>query len=147
MADLSLSRAKTIITKVLDAAKDRDLAPLGICVLDAGGDIKAAQRQDGASNARVEVARGKASGALALGSGSRALKTRAESEPAFIAALAAATSIPDIVPAPGGVLLRSKSGEVIGAVGVSGDSSDNDEAVILEAISSIGSENLQADPG
>ena len=111
--------------------------PLSIVVLDAGGQVRAFEREDGSSNARFEIAFGKANGALALGVGSRALMARAEQQPYFIAAATAAVG-GALVPVPGGVLVQVAAGEVIGAVGVSGDTSENDEAAAVAAIESIG---------
>jgi uncharacterized protein GlcG (DUF336 family) len=93
--------------------------PLAVVVLDSGGHVIAAVRQDGASNMRVEIARGKAHGALALGSGSRSLMERAEAQPYFVTAAGAAIG-GALVPVPGGVLVQSDDGALIGAVGVSG---------------------------
>jgi len=110
---------------------------LSIVVLDAGGQVRAFEREDGASNARLEIAFGKANGALALGMGSRGLMARAEQQPYFIGAVAAAIG-GALVPVPGGVLVQSADGEVIGAVGVTGDTSDNDEAAAVDAIEAAG---------
>jgi uncharacterized protein GlcG (DUF336 family) len=96
-----------------------------------------AERQDGASNNRFEIARGKAYGALALGMGSRALMQRAEQQPYFIAAATAAVG-GQLIPVPGGVLVQEDTGVVIGAVGVSGDASDQDEATAVAGIEAAG---------
>jgi uncharacterized protein GlcG (DUF336 family) len=108
-------------------------------VLDAGGQVRAFEREDGASNARFEIAFGNAHGALALGMGPRALMERAEQQPIFIDAVAGAIG-GALVPAPGGVLVRSADGELVGALGVTGDSSDNDEAAAVDAIRAVGLE-------
>ncbi|PRB32812.1 GlcG protein [Arthrobacter sp. MYb51] len=102
----------------------------------------AAERQDGSSNKRFEVAYGKASGALALGMGSRALMARAEQQPYFIAAVS--RSVGALVPVPGGVLIKDEAGALVGAVGISGDTSDNDESAALTGITSAG---LNGEPG
>jgi uncharacterized protein GlcG (DUF336 family) len=106
-------------------------------VLDAGGQVRAFEREDGASNARFEIAFGKANGALALGMGSRGLMARAEQQPYFIGAVAGAIG-GALVPVPGGVLVQSSDGEVIGAIGITGDTSDNDEAAAVDAINAAG---------
>ena len=112
-------------------------------VLDAGGHVVSVEREDGASNNRFEIAFGKAYGALALGMGSRSLMARAEQQPYFISAAAAAIG-GRLVPVPGGVLVKDATGAtVIGCVGVSGDSSDNDE---LAAMAGIESASLVAQP-
>jgi uncharacterized protein GlcG (DUF336 family) len=110
-------------------------------VLDAGGQVRAFEREDGASNARFEIAFGKAHGALALGMGSRALMERAEQQPYFIDAVAGAIG-GALVPVPGGVLVRAADGELVGALGVTGDSSDNDEAAAVDAIRAVGFEPI-----
>lgn len=106
-------------------------------MLDAGGQVRAFEREDGSSNARFEIAFGKANGALALGMGSRALMARAEQQPYFIGAVAGAIG-GSLVPVPGGVLVQSADGELIGAVGITGDTSDNDEAAAIDAINAAG---------
>lgn len=106
-------------------------------MLDAGGQVRAFEREDGSSNARFEIAFGKANGALALGIGSRALMARAKEQPYFIGAVAEAVG-GGLVPVPGGVLVQSDEGDMIGAVGITGDSSDNDEAAAVSAIEAAG---------
>lgn len=108
-----------------------------VVVLDAGGHVVAAEREDGSSNKRFELAFGKAHGAISLGMGSRALMARAESQAYFIAAATAAIG-GALVPVPGGVLVRDLAGTLIGAVGVSGDASDDDEAVAIAGIGGAG---------
>ena len=106
-------------------------------VLDAGGHVVAAEREDGASNKRFEIAFGKAHGALSLGVGSRALMARAEEQPYFVAAVTSAIG-GALIPVPGGVLVRDTAGTLLGAVGISGDTSDNDEAAALAGIEEAG---------
>ncbi len=143
MSEISLRRARTIIRGALRHGRANGMKPLAVCVLDAGGHLKAFEREDGASIGRFEIARGKAAGALALGIGSRALMKRAEVQSYFL--LAAGRALPDgLVPVPGGVLVRDRRGAIIGAVGVSGDVSDNDEAAAVAGIEAAG---LTADPG
>ena len=106
-------------------------------MLDAGGHVLAFQRQDGASNMRFDIARGKASGALALGVSSRTLGTMAAERPSFVASLGA-IAVGGLIPVAGGVLVTGDDNSVIGAVGATGDTSDNDEAVVLEGIKAAG---------
>ncbi|MEW9552079.1 heme-binding protein [Nonomuraea sp. NPDC050783] len=134
--NLSLSQARAIISGALSAAKHASYKPLTVVVLDGGGHVVAVEREDGSSNKRYEVAYGKAYGAVSLGMGSRALMGRAEQQPYFIAAVTHAVGA--LVPVPGGVLVKNADGAVIGAVGVSGDTSDNDEAAALAGIQAAG---------
>lgn len=134
---LKLASAQSIIADALAAGQQQGFKPLTVVVLDAGGHVMAAARQDGASNNRFEIAQGKAYGALALGMGSRAIMERAEQQAYFIAAAAAALG-GRLIPVPGGVLVRDKDGTIMGAVGISGDSSDNDETAAATAIKAAG---------
>ena len=134
---MKLDLARKLIASARTAGVERGLRPLSIVVLDEGGQVRAFEREDGSSNARFEIAFGKANGALALGIGSRALMARAEQQPYFVAAAAAAIG-GALVPVPGGVLVAGADGVVIGAVGISGDSSDNDEAAAVDAIQAAG---------
>jgi uncharacterized protein GlcG (DUF336 family) len=133
---LNLAAARTIIAAALDQAHELGLKPMAVTVLDAGGHLIAAEREDGASNMRFEIARAKAYGAVSLGMGSRALMGRAEQQAYFIngAALAIGGSL---VAVPGGVLVLDGT-EIIGAVGASGDTSDNDEKAVLAGIAAVG---------
>jgi uncharacterized protein GlcG (DUF336 family) len=139
---INLQTARTIIGEALAAARAKGFKPLTVVVLDAGGHVVAAEREDGSSNKRFEIASGKAQGALALGMGSRALMARAEQQPYFIAAATAAVG-GSLIPVPGGVLVRDTAGNLLGAVGVSGDTSDNDEAAAAAGIEAAG---LHAQP-
>ena len=139
---IDLQTARTVIEGARAAARDKGFKPLTVVVLDAGGHVVAAEREDGSSTKRFEIAFGKAHGAIALGLGSRALMARAEQQPYFIAAATAAIG-GSLVPVPGGVLVRDPSGTLLGAVGVSGDTSDNDEAAAGAGIEAAG---LQAQP-
>ncbi len=143
MADLSLSAAQTIIEGALAHAGSNGLKSLSVVVLDARGSLKAAASQDGASLKRAEVAMGKAYGAVAFGMGSRTIAKMAEDRPHFIAAATHAVG-GSLVPVPGGVLIRDGSGALLGAVGISGDTSDNDEAAAAAGIKAAG---LTADAG
>jgi uncharacterized protein GlcG (DUF336 family) len=135
--NLGLDDALKIIHAARNAGRAAGMKPLSIVVLDAGGHVTAFQREDGSSNKRFEIAFGKAHGALALGIGSRALMARAEQQPYFIAAVTTAIG-GALVPVPGGVLVTDPSGATIGAVGVTGDSSDNDEKAAVAGITESG---------
>lgn len=139
---ITLDIAYEIIAAARAKAKDLGLKPLTIAVLDAGGHLKALAREDGTSNLRAEIAQGKARGAVSMGLGSRALFKRAQEQPFFIQSMNALSG-GSLVPVPGGVLVRNENG-VIGAVGITGDSSDNDEACAVSAIEFVG---LRADAG
>jgi uncharacterized protein GlcG (DUF336 family) len=130
---LNLQTARTILAAALSTGHEKQYKPLTVVVLDAGGHLLAAEREDGASIGRFDIAYGKARGALALGMGSRALMVRAEQQPYFIAAAAAATG-GSLVPVPGGVLVFDHADQLLGAVGVSGDTSDNDEDAAVAGI-------------
>ena len=143
MAIISLSRANRIINQAFAHAKAAGMKPLAVVVLDSGGNLKAFQSQDGASNNRFEIARGKAKGALAVGTGSRWLNNQAADRPHFLAGLNSVIE-GGIVPVPGGVLAMDKSGNIVASVGISGDNSDNDEAA---AIAGITATNLHPDAG
>ena len=134
---IDLQTARTVIEGARAAARDKGFKPLTVVVLDAGGHVVAVEREDGSSTKRFEIAFGKAHGALALGMGSRALMVRAEQQPYFIAAATAAVG-GSLIPVPGGVLLRDASGTLLGAVGISGDTSDNDEAAALAGVEAAG---------
>jgi uncharacterized protein GlcG (DUF336 family) len=137
MPDLSLEAAHAIMHAALDAGAQHQLKPLVVCVLDARGAIKAMAAQDGTSLMRGEIAHGKAYGALALGMGSRAIFQRAQEQAYFVGAVNTLAQ-GRIVPVPGGVLIQDNSGALLGAVGVSGDTSDNDEIAALAGINAAG---------
>lgn len=135
--NIDLKTAQSIVAQALATGRQHNFKPLTVVVLDSGGHLITAVRQDGASNNRFEIADGKAYGALALGMGSRAIMERAEQQPYFIAA--ATTALEGrLIPVPGGVLMRNQHGTIAGAVGISGDSSDNDETAAVSAIHSTG---------
>jgi uncharacterized protein GlcG (DUF336 family) len=140
---LKLFTARTIVTGALAYAKEHSLKPLAVGVLDDRGALVAFMAQDGTSLKRGEIALAKANGAISLGMGSRALMKRAEQQAFFIAAAGAAIG-GALVPVPGGVLIKNATGKVLGAVGISGDTSDNDEAAALAGIAAA---KLEADPG
>lgn len=134
---LTLKKAQTILKTALATARDKGFKPLAIVVLDAGGAIRAAASEDGTSLRRMDIALGKARGALSLGTGSRALEKMAKDRPHFIAAATHAIG-GALIPAAGGVLIRNAKGAVIGVVGVSGDLSDNDELAAIAGIAAAG---------
>lgn len=137
MAEITLSKARTIIRAALKHARGAELKPIAVVVLDSGGHLKAFEREDGASFYRFRVAHGKAHGAIGMGLGSRALNARAESQAYFVLAVGALDETA-VVPVPGGVLVRDRRGEIIGAVGISGDVSDADEAAAVAGIEAAG---------
>lgn len=142
-SDLTLDVAQAIISAALAHGRAQSMNPLAVCVLDVRGALKAFAAEDGASLKRGEIARGKADGALALGTGSRSLFKRARDQPFFISAATSAIG-GSLIPVPGGVLVRDGAGKIIGVVGVSGDTSDNDEACAVTGIAAAG---FTADPG
>lgn len=136
-ARLTLDLANLIATSALQKGRDLKLAPLTVAVLDAGGHLVTFQREDNSGILRFDIAFGKAWGALGMGFGSRELAARAQGNPVFIGALATASG-GRVIPVPGGVLVKSADATVVGAVGVSGDTSDMDEACILTGIAAAG---------
>lgn len=137
MSQITLSQANAVIAGAFAKGRDLGLKPLSIAVLDAGGHVIAFQRADGASFGRLQIASGKAAGALALGVSSRKVGAMAEERPWFVGAFAA--SAPHgVIPAAGGVIVVDAHGAPIGAVGVTGDTSDNDEAAALAGIAAAG---------
>jgi uncharacterized protein GlcG (DUF336 family) len=133
---ITLDQARAVVAGTLAAGHERGLNPLTVVVLDAGGHVTAVEREDGSSTKRFEIAHGKAHGAIAFGWGSRRTMGRAEDFAPFVAGVGQA--IGALVPVPGGVLIRSADGDLLGAVGVSGDNSDNDEAAALAGIEAAG---------
>lgn len=140
---MKLEIAQKILSGALAAARARDFKPLAVAVLDARGALKVLAAEDGTSLKRSEIAIGKAHGALAMGLGSRTLFTRSQQQPQFVAAVTHAVG-GLLIPVPGGVLINDSSGTLLGAVGISGDTSDNDEAAAIAGIEAAG---CKADPG
>lgn len=134
---LSLAAADTIIDTALEAGRAHGMLPLTVAVLDGGGHLIAFRREDGSGILRPDIAIGKAWGALGMGISSRHIRDRLKERPAFQNALAAA-SHGRFVPVPGGVLVRNTAGDVIGAVGVSGDTSERDEYCAIAGIRKAG---------
>jgi uncharacterized protein GlcG (DUF336 family) len=143
MSILTLAQASTILDTALKTARDKNFQPLSVALLDAGGHLVAFKREDKSGILRFDIAFGKAWGALGMGLGSRTLFERAEKTPMFFTTLAAASG-GRVVTNPGGVLVRDAAGDIVGAVGISGDTSDNDEICAIAGIAAAG---LKADPG
>jgi uncharacterized protein GlcG (DUF336 family) len=134
---MTLDQAQTIVAAALAGGRELGFKPLTVAVLDAGGHLVAFARSDASSTLRPQIAIGKASGALALGVSSRKVAERAAERPSFVASLGP-ISAAGIIPAAGGVIVRDGEGRTIGAVGVTGDLSDNDETCALAGIEAAG---------
>jgi uncharacterized protein GlcG (DUF336 family) len=141
MPELDLINANKIISQAIDKARQMNIKPVAVVVLDDSGHVKAVQREDGASMFRYDVAMGKAWAAVAMGASSRALANRAKGNPNFFVTLAA-TAHGKFLPQPGGVLIRDARGNILGAAGASGGTGDEDEAVCAYGIEQAG---LKAD--
>ena len=133
---MTLHQAQAMLTAIMAEARRLQLKPMAVVVLDARGAWKAMAAEDGTSLKRTEIAHGKAHGALALGMGSRAISKRAAEQAYFVAAVSHVAG-GALIPVPGGVLVRDGAA-LLGAVGVSGDTSDNDEAAALAGIAAAG---------
>jgi uncharacterized protein GlcG (DUF336 family) len=140
---MTLDQASTIVDAALAKGREMGLLPLTVVVLDAGGQLKAMKREDGSSLLRPEVATGKAFGALAMGLGGRELARRSQAMPGFMNALSDLAG-GRAVPVPGGVLACGPDGVILGAVGISGDVSAQDEVC---AVAGIEAARLAADTG
>jgi uncharacterized protein GlcG (DUF336 family) len=143
MQSLTLAQASTIVDVAIKTARDKKFQPLSVAVLDPGGHLVAFKREDNSGILRFDIAFGKAWGALGMGFGSRTLAERAANTPQFFTMLAAASG-GRMVTNPGGVLIRDAAGDIIGAVGISGDTADNDETCAIAGIEAAG---LVPDPG
>lgn len=143
MSGITLELARKIIDGALEHARREGMMPLGVVVLDQRGAVKAYSAEDGTSLFRFKIAYGKANGAIGMGFGSAELARRAAERPQFLGAVNVLVD-GGVIPAPGGVLVRDGNGEIIGAVGISGDVSHNDEACAVAGIRAAG---LVADPG
>lgn len=137
MSFILLDQANTIISAAFAKGEEIGMKPLGVAVVDAGGHCIAFQRQNGAPFGRYQIAQGKAAGALALGVSSRKIGDMAEDRPWFVGALAASAPHP-VIPTAGGVIVVDADGVAIGAVGVTGDTSDNDEVAALAGLAAAG---------
>lgn len=137
MAEISANKARTIIRKTLAKGDEMGFKPLSVVILDAGGHVKAFERSDGAAPGRFAIAHGKAYGSIMLGMAGTAQMARAEQQAYFMAAVNGVYG-GQVVPVPGGVLVHDKRGNVIGAVGVTGDTSDNDVIAAMAGIEAAG---------
>ena len=140
---ITLETANLIINSAIKKAREIKINPIMVVVLDHRGAIKACSGEDGISSIRFKIAHGKANGAFQMGMGSRALFNRAEQQAYFINAVNALTD-GNLVPVPGGVLIRNSNKDIIGSLGISGDTSDNDESAAIYGIESV---NLIPDVG
>jgi uncharacterized protein GlcG (DUF336 family) len=143
---LTLAQAALIVDKALEHGRALKLKPLTVAVLDAGGHLTAFKREDGASILRPQIAQGKAWGVLGMGFGGRELARRAAAAPVFVSALMDASQ-GRVIPVPGGVLIRGGEGGIVGAVGISGDTSEQDEACAVYGIKAAGLAADTGDPG
>jgi uncharacterized protein GlcG (DUF336 family) len=143
MSELKLEAAQAIVAGALKEGRAKNMKPLGVVVLDSRGALKAAAVEDQVALKRAEIAHGKAYGSLAMGIGSRAVEARAKERPHFLVGLTAVAG-GSLIAVPGGALIKDSAGKVIGAVGVSGDTSDNDELAAMAGIKAAG---LVGDPG
>jgi uncharacterized protein GlcG (DUF336 family) len=140
---IKLAQASTIVDVALQKGRELNLRPLVVAVLDVGGHLVAYKREDKSAILRFEIAYGKAYAALGMGFGSRGLFERAQKAPMFITTLSAVSN-GRVMAVPGGVLIQDQNGDTIGAVGISGDTSDNDEACAVAGITAAG---LKAETG
>jgi uncharacterized protein GlcG (DUF336 family) len=140
---MQLDVAQKIVAAALAACRSRNFKPMAVAVLDARGALKAFAAEDGTSLKRAEIAIGKAHGSLSMGLGSRTLAKMASERPFFVAAVTHAVG-GSLIPVAGGVLVKDATGALLGAVGVSGDTSDNDEIAAMAGIEAAG---CKGDPG
>jgi len=146
MTPLDFERAAQLAAATLRHARTLGLRPLAAAVLDAAGHPLAVLRDEQASFLRPQIASGKARGCLGMGFGGRELARRAQAMPAFFDAINSLTG-GEVIPVPGGILLRDEAGNLLGAIGVSGDTSDNDERCALLAIEELGLHGDTGDTG
>ena len=137
MAALTLGQANSLIEAALAAARQAGHKPMAVAVLDEAGHLKAAQREDGASMLRIDIAMGKAWASVGMGASSRALAERAKGNPNFFTSLAA-TAHGRFLAQTGAVLIKDDSGVVLGAVGASGGTGDEDEAICMAGVLAVG---------
>jgi len=140
---VTLAQASSIVDATLKKARELKQMPQTVVVLDSGGHVVCAKREDGSGIVRFEIAVGKAYGALGMGWGSRTMMERAAQNPNFLTSIVAASG-GRLVPNPGGVLIRDAGNQIVGAIGISGDTADNDEIIAVAGIEAAG---LKADPG
>ncbi len=137
MPALTLKQASTIVDEALKKGRETKCAPLTVAVLDAGGHLVTCKREDGSGILRFDIAFGKAWGGLGMGFGSREYLERVQKAPHFVSAIVTVSG-GRLVPVPGGVLVRTAAGELVGAVGISGDTSDKDEVCAVAGIEAAG---------
>ena len=137
MTAITLDQANHIIAAIIKRGQEINCRPLSVLVVEPGCKIKAFQKEDGSSMIRFEMAFGKAYAALAMGRSSKLVKVRAEEKPLFMRYLNSATG-DQIFPEGGGLQIRNHDGEVIGAVGVTGDTEDRDEELAAHGIRAAG---------
>lgn len=137
MTDITMAQARKVVEGALAEGRRLELAPLTVAVLDRGGHLTALMREDDSGNLRADIAIGKARGALGMGQSSRALSERVAQAPHFFAAVAALAQ-GNLIPAAGGVLMRGRNGRISGAVGISGDTPDNDEKCAMAGLAAAG---------
>ena len=137
MSDISLVKAREIIKNILQEGSKKNMQPLSVVVLDPGGNLKAFERSDGASPGRFKVADGKAHAAIMMGIPSSAIMQRAEQQAYFVNALSVSFN-GRFTPVSGGVLVKDNDNIIIGAVGVTGDTSENDTIAAVAGIQSAG---------
>ena len=137
MSSLSLAIANQIIAAALAKSKEAGYLPMGVAVVDAAGNLKAFASEDGASMFRFDIARGKAWGAVGMGVSSRVLMQRAKDNPNFFVSLAASAN-GKFLPQTGAVLIKNAQGQVLGAVGASGGTGDEDEAICMAGVTAAG---------
>ena len=135
--DISLDQANKIVAAALQRATEAGHKPMAVVVIDSSGHTKSAQRQDGASMFRIDIATGKAWASIAMGAASRVLTQRAKDLPAFFGALAS-TGNGKFIPQTGAVLIKDAQGAVIGAAGASGGTGDEDEAICIAGVEAAG---------
>lgn len=134
---ITLDQANLIIAAALQRSAEAGYKPMAVVVLDDGGHVRSAQRQDGASMFRIDIAAGKAWASVAMGAASRVLTQRAKDLPAFFGALAS-TGQGKFIPQTGAVLIKDDAGQVIGAVGASGGTGDEDEEICIAGVKAAG---------
>ena len=137
MSGITLAQANKVIEAALTTAREKQFRPMAVVVLDESGNVRALQREDGASMFRVDIATGKAWASIGMGVSSRTLGERARDNPNFYGALAA-TSGGKFLPQPGAVLIKNADGQVLGAAGASGGSGDEDELICMAGIEAAG---------
>lgn len=141
MPALTLAQANAIVQASLEASHQAGYKPMAVVVLDEAGHLKTAQREDGASMFRIDVATGKAWAAVGMGASSRALAQRAKDNPNFFVTLAA-TAQGRFLPQTGAVLIKDAQGQLLGAVGASGGTGDEDEAICIAGVAGAGLQHV-----